>query len=181
MSQNVPRFTRGVQIDMSTPKEQVRASIALTHSIPVAERLLQADKANPSFKLTDLRDDNERAIYIDAAASFLLDQVGRIERMHLLNSTRSHGHALADQVNEDVDRQARQDIVMFGDPILAKFMRTNPKRCPLCEEVLITNAVDVLLTPSGNITGRAHGLCCNKDERHFEYVSDFTYRLVHRG
>jgi hypothetical protein len=163
---------------MSTPKEQIRAALVVTHSIPMAERLLQIDKCNPSFKLSDLRDDDERGIYIDAVASFMLDQIGRVERMHLLNSTRSHGAAIADQANADLDRQARQDIATFGDPILAKFMRTNPKYCALCGEVLITNAVDVLLTPSGNITGRAHGLCCNKDERHFEYVSDFAYRLI---
>jgi hypothetical protein len=175
----VPSFPRGVQLVTTTPKEQVRASIAMTHCFAIAERLLQADKACPSFKLSDLRDDNERGIYVDAAASFLLDQVGRTERAELLNQTRAHGFATADAEQEDVMRQARRDIHTFANPMVQAFLRTNPRFCPLCLDPLISNRVDVQITEA--IKGTAHGLCCAKDEQHFEFIHENLYRLIGGG
>lgn len=172
----VARFPRGAQLDMSTAKEQVRASIILTHAHAIAERLLQVDKCNPAFRLADLRDDNERGIYIDAAASFLLDAAGRLERTEALNQTRAYVHAIHEDEQQTIDARARQDVAIFGHPLLAKFMRTSPNFCAVCGDVLMTNAVDVLLTDS--LKGRAHGLCCAKDEEHFAFVNEFTYRLL---
>lgn len=173
---NVTRFPRGVQLDMSTAKEQIRASIAMTHAIPIAERLLQADKTNPSFKLSDLLDDNERAIYIDAVASFLLDQAGRLERTEALNQCRAHGHALGEVEQRAVERQARQDVILFGDALMQAFLQTNPQYCPLCKEKLGPCGVaDVKVTEG--ITCKAHSLCCAKNDR-FEFISEFLYRLT---
>lgn len=161
---------------MSTPKDQIRASIAMTHAIAIAERLLQADKSNPSYKLSDLRDDNERGIYVDAAASFLLDQTGRTERAEALNQCRAHGFAVADDPQETLMRDARQDAVTFGDPVVQAFMSTSPRFCAICKEELITNRVDVLITD--HLRGQAHGLCCARRDDRYEFVNEFTYKLL---
>lgn len=163
---------------MSTPQDQIRASIAMTHAVALGERLLQADKANPSYKLSDLRCDNERAVYIDAAASFLLDQAGRLERIETLNQIRSHGHALADHEAESVMVQARKDAAFFGDPIVQAFMTTNPRFCPLCrKELLYAGRATVQITEG--IAADAHGLCMamHPSER-FEFISEGSYKLI---
>lgn len=161
---------------MTTPHAQIRASMALTHAYEIGERLLQADKCNPAFKLSDLQDDDERGIYIDAAASFLLDQAGRVERTEALNQCRAHGHALKDREAESIAAQAKRDIEFGGDPFVQAFMTTNPKHCAICKEILICNAVDVLVTE--NLKGRAHGLCCAKRDDRFEFINEFTYKLL---
>lgn len=157
---------------MSTPKDQVRASIAMTHCFSIAERLLQADKCNPSFKLTDLRDDNERGIYIDAAASFLLDQVGRTERTHLLNQTRAHGFASVEDEHEQIAQQAQRDIAQYGG--VANFGDVRPGCCWLCRQP-ITLSDGIAMEISATLRVDVHGHCASEHPK-CEMVSAFAFR-----
>lgn len=158
-----------------TPIDRVRASIAATVTPEMAARLLQHDKANPSFRLADLVDDDERAVFV-ADILDLFSPERRAERTIRLNSLRAHRQALREREQQAVATQAKTDRVIFGDPLLVKFIQTNPNYCPLCGEEVITNAVDVLLTNS--IKHRAHGLCCAKDEQAFVFVNEFVYEWI---
>lgn len=169
------------RFDMSTatPQERVRQQVAGELIPKIAELIYQCDKGSKLAVLADLRSEDARAVY-KAEALMVLSPEARHERMARVHAADAHQHARLDDEQETVARQARADVAIFGDPLLAKFMRTNPQTCPLCGDRLLTNAVDVLLTASGDLKGRAHGLCCAKDERRFVFVSEFTYQLIGR-
>ncbi len=150
----------------TTPQERVRASIVLTVAGEVAQRLLQSVKANPAYKLADLRTEDERAIFIEAAMAFLLDPKIREDAATKLNQLRSHGHALED--GEAVAWQARQDVVRYSD--VPRFGVVNSKGCYACHEPVITNRVTLIITE--NIHAEGHGLCFAKDEARFEMINE---------
>lgn len=168
------------QIRMSlSAQDRVRQSVVHKVAPDVILARYRAMKGVATAQLEDISA-AVMAVLVAEVLAFLSPE-SLTESIVACNRVQAHSFAIADDENERIAQRARQDIEQYGDLILAKFMRTSPKLCPLCMEALITNAVDVLLTDSGHITGRAHGLCCAKDERRFEYVSDFTYRLVPRG
>lgn len=160
-----------------TPQQRVQEAINGELIPLIAELIYQSDKKSRLAKLSDLRTEGARAVYI-AEALMALAPEARHERMVQVNIADANEFAVRDYDQRMVDRQARKDAAFFGDPLLQKFMSTTPRFCALCRDPLLTNAVDVLLTDSGHVKGRAHGLCCAKDEARFRIVDEFTYQLV---
>jgi hypothetical protein len=163
-----------LNVSTSTPQERVRASIALTITHEMAERLLQHDKANPAFKLSDLQDDAERAIFL-ADIMELLSPERRAERTIRLNTLRGHAHAIAEKDQRDVEVQARQDGRRFGTrgpvpPVPA------PGRCYICHD-RITPIDAYVLELSASMKASVHGSCASKHPDKYELMSSFTFRL----
>lgn len=176
--ENVARFSdfrQGEPLMPTTPTEQNRLVIERDAVQAIAEWIFQHQKGHASARLSHLRDDDERGVFL-ADAMELLSPERRTERQMRLNTLRHQGLAIREDAAEVVAKKAREDIAIYGDLLLALFMRTNPRVCPLCREDLITNAADVILTE--NIRGRAHGLCCAKQEDRFKFINEFTYKLL---
>ncbi len=157
----------------ATPQERVRASILLTVLPIIAERLLQVDKANPAYKLSDLRDDDERAIYF-ADAEELMSPERRCERGHRLNSLRAHGFALAEKDDRELEAMARADVRRYGSE-RQHFGRVPENVCLACLEPTILNKVTVWI--GVGLKADAHGLCCAKDDMRFDFVNEGTYQF----
>lgn len=111
--ENVARNIPKVQMP-TNPKDRVRASIALTVVPEIAERLLQWCKANPAFKLADLRDDDERAIFYSVVCDHLFTMAALDDVIARFNALRAQGHAIAESDTRATSRQARQDIRKYG-------------------------------------------------------------------
>lgn len=159
------------------PQDRVRMQV-IDRLVPqIAALIYQGDKGHEAAELDDLRSMESRAVYV-ATALMLFDPQERADRIRRVHAADAEHFAYRDKPEQDVARRGRQDAILFGDPLVAKFMRTSPDYCPLCGERLIANAVDVLLTPSGQVKGRAHGLCCSKDEQRFVIVNEFVYQLL---
>lgn len=157
------------------PRDQIRERIAGRIVPQIAELILQHDKPSSMMRLVDLRDEAEQAVYI-AEALELLSVERRGERTIRLNALRAQTFAQQDDEQEMVERQARQDVIRFSDPVVAAFLRTDPRTCPICRTPIRANEVDVLVTES--IRGKAHGACCANNGRRFEFVNEFTYQLI---
>lgn len=159
----------------ATPQERVRASIALTVTPEMAERLLQHDKANPSFTLEDLLDDDERAIYL-AEIMELFSPERRAERTIRFNTLRGYTHAKTEDEQQTIDKQAREDIAKYGARTdVPRFGTIRPGFCYVCRERVLTDRAVLMITE--NLQGEAHGLCLAKDEDRFELRADFVYRV----
>lgn len=168
------------RLDMSTatPQDRVRASIALTVTDEMADRLLQHDKANPAFRLADLRDEDERAVF-RADILELLSPERRAERAIRLNAIRAHTHAAKEDEHQMSMRQARQDIARFGagtDGHGSHFGAVRPGYCVVCHKPVVTDGATVLITE--HLRADAHGLCCAMDAgERFELIAEFSYRM----
>lgn len=174
--QSLTRSPERVQPPMpDTPRQQVRKSIAIAVVDEIAERLLQHDKANPSYTLRDLRSDDERKVYRDAALEWLASPTGRTMRLNKIHSLRSHGFAFAESEEQQVAARARQDIERYG---LRAAVVSHPVagRCWVCSN-RITPAEACVLELSATNKVDAHASCCSKDPR-FELLSSFSFRLI---
>lgn len=154
-----------------TPQERIRASIALTHAWTLAERLLQHDKANPSFKLEDLKSDEERQVYTDAVLAWLADADGRTERANQINALRGHGFAVSADEAERVAAMARADIDRFierqrsGESEQPRHSGSvKPGYCWVCR-LLVGSSSGATLHLSDNLITDVHNTCAMKDDR----------------
>lgn len=171
-------FERQAPLMPMTPRQRAQQQVQGELIPQMAELLLQCVKGTKAIRLADLRSEESRAVFL--AEILMLLEPERIAEMKMrVHAADAAFFASREAEQAAVERQARQDVLTYGDPLLAKFMRTSPQYCPLCGEDLITNAADVLLT--AHLRGRAHGLCCAKNDARFEFVNEFTYRLVPRG
>lgn len=161
-----------------TPQDRVRKQVAGELVPKIAELLYQCDKGSPHAKLTDLRSEEARAVYL-ADALMLTSAESRHERVIRVHAADAEQFAYADKEQADVEWQARQDVIKFGTPIRSDAPRFSVIRpgtgCLVCHEEVITNRVTVIVTE--NLHGEAHGLCCAKDEARFERIDDFLYRV----
>lgn len=97
-----------------TPQDRLRAALIARLLPEMAEMLLKIDKPNPSMKLSDLRDDDERTIFV-ADILELLSPERRAERTMRLNIARGQTNACTDAERENVLRQAREDVKKYGN------------------------------------------------------------------
>lgn len=148
-----------------SPQDRVRQRVVDSLLPQIAELLYRCDKGHRMAQLSDL-EGAELAVYV-ADALLITDADARAERVKRLNAIRAHGHALAEDEQRTVERQARKDVVFYGPRALYPV-------CEICDEPVITNRVELLLSPS--IKAVAHGLCCAKDEAQYEFVSEFFYQ-----
>lgn len=96
----------------TTPQERVRQQLAGKLVPQLAELLYRYDKGHDMARLSDLPEAG-RAVYL-AEALERLSTAARIERLHRVQAAIAQGHAVAENEQETVTRQARADIARFG-------------------------------------------------------------------
>lgn len=102
-------------------QDRLRAKLAheyaTTHAPALAEQMYQVDKPCRLVKLTDLRTDSSRQVYLEAAHAALLTAfLGRAQRTRIVavQAADAEHHARIEDENETVQRQARHDIAKYG-------------------------------------------------------------------
>ncbi len=146
-------------------RDQIMASIADAITPLIAELILRHDKAQPKYRLSDLRDQDERAVFI-ADVMELLSPERVAERMVRFDIVRSHNNAKREQEQQSVEAQARQDVARFA---------FKSGCCHICGDRVFTNRATLHL--SASVITEIHGLCAAKDESRFEFVNEFIYRV----
>lgn len=162
------------QVMSSPPQDRVRQQIAQEMAPTIVLALYRVMKGSRHARLEDISPEALATLTTEVLGDLLTPARihGRIQRVNLLQA---HGHALADDEQETVMRDARSDIARFG--VL------RPGFCYVCREQVFANRVTILITE--NLHTEGHGLCCAKDEQRFEVVGDeaLVYRVkaVNRG
>lgn len=154
-----------------SPQDRVRLEIEQDAVRAIAEWLVQHQKANRCFRLSHLKDDAERAVFLGHAMEILSPE-RRLERARQFNELRSHGIALADKDQQDVEWQAKQDVIRFGN-----FGFTTPGNCAVCKERVDDVTDHAVLELSATLKADVHASCCIKDEARFEVTPAFSFRL----
>jgi len=149
-------------------RDQIRDSIAAAITPLIAEMILKHDKAQPSYKLADLRNQDERAVFL-AAVLELLSPARVAERMVRFDIVRAHTHAQRDHEQESVEAQARHDIARLERPVVAR-------RCYLCgDPVELPDAYGLYISTTDQ--AHVHGACASADAR-CEVLSTFAFRWL---
>ena len=161
-----------------TAQERVRRRVCAELVPQIAELILRADKGSKHMKLEDLRSESSQYLYLDIARR-LVEPLRRLARVALVHQSDAHQFASADAEQQDVMRQARQDIERFGGVlpgVTSHFGSVRPGHCWVCTE-RITPADSYVLELSATLKADVHGRCCQNDSK-FELMSAFSFRLI---
>jgi hypothetical protein len=97
-------------------QDRLRAKLAHEFAPELAERMYQVDKGSRLAKLSDLITESSRQAYINAALAVLLGDAQRA-RIHYVQAEIAQHHAIKEDENETVQRQAREDIKKYGNGV----------------------------------------------------------------
>lgn len=157
-----------------TPQEEVRQRHRSRRLPELAELLYQFDKGNPCAKLSDLRSDGARGVYISAALG-LFEPTIATERMRKVQEADAQQFATHDDSAERIAQRARQDVERYGTHP-GNFGTTRPGYCYLCKE-RITPADAFVLEITATLKVDVHGSCALQDAR-CETLTAFAFRWI---
>lgn len=157
-----------------TPQERVRRQVCGELVPKIAELLYQCDKGSPHAKLSDLRSEDARAVYL-ADALMVTATESRHERVIRVHQADAEHVASAQKDQEDVAWQARRDVVAYGPVRRGNFGMVPAGRCYVCTLPIAAGEAAVLEL-SATLRADVHSECCLHDPR-FEMAAQFAFRV----